>query len=233
MRILINHLTRMSHPWVCVAGIDTSRSHVRPVLDSTQLGRDLLRGNGGPFSLGSVVDLGAVDPRPTAPELEDVVFTPAKVRWEKVLESARFAELMERTTKASLKEIFGDELVRLSGTAAAVPEGRGIASLGVLKMDGGGDLDVRPGQSGPEVRFTFEDPDLGELSLKVTDLRLWRPDHVTPAEGRIKAIRPFLHDCIVAVGLTRFWQASLYPGFGHWLQINNVFPMEDPLWTTE
>gem|GEM_PF-2178214 len=40
-------------------------------------------------------------------------------------------------------------------------------------------------------------------------------------------------DCMVAVGLTRYWPVPRYPGFGHWLQINNVFPMEDPLWVTE
>jgi len=138
--------------------------------------------------LGSVVDLGAIDPRPVVPELEDVVFTPGKVRWEKALEPVVFRELLEMTAKDSLQEIFGDELVRLSETAAAVPKGKGVASLGVLKIDGGKDLDIR--SDGSSVRCTFEDPDLGILSLKVTDLRMWRPDHVTPAERGISAVRP-------------------------------------------
>ena len=235
MRILINHLTRMGYPYVCVAGIDTDGSHVRPVLDSAQLGRDLLCSEGGPFALGAVVDLGWAYPRRTLPEVEDVVFFPEQVTPAKLgmLEAVQFAKHIKRVAKSSLKEIFGDDLARKSPTAAAVPKDRGEASLGVLRVDG--DADLRLGQSNEkhEIRFAFVDKDLGELALKVTDLRLWKQDHVNPDVSKVEDIRSRLNSCMVAVGLTRYWPASFYPGFGHWLQVNNIFPIDDPLWARE
>lgn len=68
----------------------------------------------------------------------------------------------------------------------------------------------------------------------MTDLRLWASDQITPAFSEIEAIGTRLADCLVAVGLTRYFPVPSYPaGFGHWLQVNNVFPTEDPLWVRE
>ena len=233
MRILINHLTRMKHPFVCVAGVLQNGSHVRPVLDQGQLGRALLRSEGGPFALGSVVDLGPTSPRPVPPEKEDVVFLPQEARQEKSLGGDRFEVLMRRFAQPSLREVFGDGLVRLSRTSAAVAKGQGIASLGVVQVAGSADLEARESYGTPEIRFTYIDSDLGELSLKVTDLRLWRPDYKIAAFSQIEAIHTRLQDCLVAVGLTRAHAVSSYPGSWHWLQVNNIFPIGDPLWARE
>lgn len=233
MRILINHLTRMKHPFVCVAGVRTDGVHIRPVFDQGRLERSLLRSEGGPFSLGSVVTLGPTRPRPDTPEKEDVVFVPQEARQEKSLGGDRFEAFMKRFAQPSLREVFGDDLVRLSRTSAAVGKGQGIASLGVIQVKGGAYLEAGESPRGPEIRFTFTDSDLGELSLKVTDLRLWKANHKTPAFSKIKAIQTRLQDCFVAVGLTRLWEVSRYPGFGHWLQANNIFPIGDPLWARE
>jgi hypothetical protein len=69
MRIVVNHVTRMSSPRICVAGIDPETiEHVRPTTPPTDLiTRSLLREEGGPFGMGAVVDLGAVIPEPTSP----------------------------------------------------------------------------------------------------------------------------------------------------------------------
>src|SRR5215210_1099974 len=59
MRILVDHLTRMQPGYFCAAGIDLeSGRHVRPVLRRGRLTTDLLGTNGGPFDIGSVLDLG-------------------------------------------------------------------------------------------------------------------------------------------------------------------------------
>ncbi len=233
MRILINHLTRMRNRHVCVAGIRDNGSHIRPVLKGSQLPRALLLSAGGPFSLGIAVDLGPTDPRPNPPEVEDVLFSPGQVKLPRTFAGAEFWNRVGSVARPSLKEIFGDELVRLSGTAAAVPKGTGKASLGVIRIVGGTDLQWRKSYRMDQIRLTFSDPDLGELSLNVNDLRLWKSDHITPAFSSIEAIRTRLQDCLLAVGLTRAHAVSSYRGSWHWLQVNNIFPIGDPLWARE
>ena len=223
----------MEKPYVCVAGIRSDGLHVRPVLESGRLGRDLLCSRGGPFALGAVVDLGSARPRPVVPEVEDVVCSLSRVRSEQMLKGVTFGNLLKRSAKASLSEIFGDDLLRMSRTATAVPKGAGIASLGVLQVRGRVSLFSTLSFEKPQIRCTFADQGLGELSLKVTDLRLWEVDHKTPVLSRLKALESRLSDCLVAVGLGRAYRVPAYPGSWHWLQINNIYPLEDPLWARE
>jgi hypothetical protein len=76
VRIVVNHLTRMRGPRICVAGIDTvSYRYVRPVASPGHpLTRALLRENGGPFGAAALVDIGRVTAVPNAPEMEDHAF---------------------------------------------------------------------------------------------------------------------------------------------------------------
>ena len=229
MRILVNHLTRMNHPFVCVAGVRTDGTHIRPVLDQGQLERSLLRSEGGPFALGSVVDLGDTRCRRVPPEVEDVVFCPELMKPEKILSSNEFGEVMARFAKSSLGEIFGDDLVR-RGRTAAVPKDVGIASLGVFRVEG---AKLSPADlEDDKIRLIVADPDLGEMSLPVTDIRLWEPDHRTPAWPTIEAIQPVLERCLLAVGVSRAFPPHS-PDPQHWLQVNNIFPIGDPLWARE
>ena len=237
MQIAVTHLTRMRHPYICVAGIDKKRDHRRPVLVSAtgqhkQLGRDLLSGNGGPFELGRVVDLGKVAPRPVVPEKEDVVFDPARAKFVKLLEEDRFLQLLEGCAEGSLGSIFGQDLEHLSGTAAAVPEGKGEVSLGVLKPSEAR-LEISWEWDKEIIRFGFVDPDFGEIKLKVTDIRLWESDYKTPATKAINSIKGRLEGCLAAVGLGRPYEVSSYPGPRHYLQVNNIYPRGDPLWARE
>lgn len=236
MQIVVTHLTRMRHPYICVAGVDKNWEHRRPVLvDSDgghkQLERNLLRSEGGHFELGAVVDLGNAQPQPTPPEVEDVVFAPVAVTAVKTFDPADFQRVLDGLAVDSLRTIFGSDLERLSPTAAAVPEGCGEASLGVVKLDEAG-LQVKS-EFEKQVRFDFEDPDLGELSLKVTDLRLWESDQETPATDAVDRIKNHLDGCLIAVGLGRAYDADAYPGLKHYLQVNNIFPRDNPLWERE
>ena len=239
MQIVITHLTRMKYPYICVAGIDEEEEHWRPVLAGSggghrQLKRTLLRSKGGHFGLGEVVGLGDVQPRPAPPEVEDVVFEPSGMTAVKTLDPVDFLLKIDRLASASLRQIFGPELKRLSRTAAAVPKGRGEVSLGVLRLSDAS-LQVKTEYEKQVLRFDFADPDpdFGELSLKVTDLRLWESDHKTPATDAVDRIKHHLDGCYIAVGLTRAREVSYYPGPRHWLQVNNIFPQSDPLWERE
>ena len=236
MQILVTHLTRMKSPYICVAGIDKRWRHRRPVLADSegghrQLERNLLRSKGGHFALGEVVDLGSIQARPAPPQMEDVVFEPSGMTAVKTLDPADFLRRLHRVAGNSLRTIFGLELEGLSRTAAAVPEGRGSSSLGVLMLS---EASLRLEEYEKQVlRFDFEDPDLGELSLKVTDLRLWESDHETPATDAVDRIKNHLDECFISVGLGRAYDATAYPGPKHYLQVNNIFPRSDPLWERE
>ena len=237
MQILVTHLTRMKSPYICVAGIDKRWRHRRPVLADSeeghrQLERNLLRSKGGHFGLGEVVDLGSIKARPAPPEMEDVVFEPSGMTAVKTLDPEDFLRNLHRVAGNSLRTIFGLELEQLSRTAAAVPEGRGSSSLGVLMLSEAS-LQVKTEYEKQALRFDFEDPDLGELSLKVTDLRLWESDHETPATDAVDRIKNRLDGCFIAVGLGRAYDAAAYPGPKHYLQVNNIFPRGDPLWERE
>ncbi|MYA39804.1 MAG: hypothetical protein F4194_04520 [Acidimicrobiia bacterium] len=105
------------------------------MLDGEQLGRDLLSSEGGPFSLGQVVDLGKTRSRQSVPEVEDVVFRPEEVKPEKMLSSAEFGDVMKQFAKSSLVEIFGKDLIPHRRTAA-VSEGEGSVSLGCTPTRG-------------------------------------------------------------------------------------------------
>ena len=187
MRITVNHLTRMKRPYVCVAGVDQSGRSIRPVLASEQLPRSLLVSQGGPFRLGSVVEIGDPQPKPDVPEVEDVVFNPGRTRVVQHLDADEFRDLLNDAAEDSLRSIFGPAIVRKSETAAAVLEHTGTASLGVLRTNDA-NLTVQTSFGKPDVRVHFSDPALGALAIKVTDLRLWEVDQVTPAAEQIERI---------------------------------------------
>ena len=210
MQILITHLTRMkNYRRICVAGIDKEGEHIRPVLDPQQTGgqvqleRALLRSNGGPFELGRLIDLGKVESNPSPPEIEDMLFDPRQVKVVKQLQAERFVNTLKESTKDSLRSIFGPELQATPAkTAAFVRPGQGRASLGVISPPNA-ELAEGHYNGDPEVRFRFDDSDLGSVALKVTDLRLWEEDHQTPATDNIERLQGQLDECLVSVGLSR------------------------------
>jgi len=191
----------------------------------------LLGSEGGPFLLGAVLDLGATKPRPAPPEVEDVEFQPEQVRKIRALDGGQFLRVLNFVAMEDLRGVFGTGLEGF-GRTAAVPEGKGLASLGVVKLDDGGELREQESAKGkPQIKLRFTDPDLGELAVAVTDIRLCGTDQVTPSVADIRAIRNRLDSCYIAIGLSRAWSPSPRQQRRHWLQVNNIFPIDDPLWT--
>src|SRR5260221_4261607 len=102
MEIVVNHLTRMNPGYICVAGVNTSTwQHIRPVLNG-RLTTSLLATNGGPFAIASLVDLGSVQYRGYAPEVEDYYFDPQMVRIIGAVPREEFWNLLQRVTRRSI-----------------------------------------------------------------------------------------------------------------------------------
>lgn len=229
MRILVNHLTRMQPGYFCVAGIDPGTGgHVRPVLGHGRLATDLLKPNGGPFDVGSVVDLGPTTRAGHAPELEDHRFDPTVARWVYDERPGDYWDALGGVARGSLAEIFGPAL-ELWDESGTVDVGEGWASLGCLRPEG--QPWVYLAHRGT-VRLVL-DYLIPSIDLAVTDLRLYERDERTPCKEAVASVQARLEagvETILSVGLTRPFRKWGDDEERHWLQVNNVHLRDDPLW---
>jgi hypothetical protein len=228
MKILVTHLTRMSGRHICAAGFETAanqeatQNHIRPV--DGQLDKELLR----IFQLGAVVDLGVTKPVGQSPETEDHSFDPTSASIISKIPQEKFWSSLEHSSKESLHAAFGSDLMEHDHGAVVNP-GTGQGSLGELQVSKKPNLYVNDfGQ----LRIQVEDPDFVSLDLSVTDVRFYEHngiawslsmDLVQTAIKKVNVSIP--RNIILAVGLTRAFR-----GF-HWLQANNIYFRESPLWT--
>ncbi len=77
----------------------------------------------------------------------------------------------------------------------------------------------------------LRDPELGQLVLPVTDLRLYDIEAGAVDDRRVELLAERLRrrDVLLAVGLTRCWaRDGDVPR--HWLQVNNVHLDDDLFW---
>ncbi len=229
MQILVNHLTRMQPGYICVAGVDVNTlNHVRPVLRYGRLTTDLLRSNGGPLDIASVVDLGPTAYAGHAPELEDHYFDPARAMWLFDDDPDAYWESLNQVAQESLKEIFGPDLELWEGSCT-VDAGEGQASLGCLAPEERPWLYV---DHRGTVRMVLEHL-TPSADLSVTDLRLYERDQKTPRRNLVANVQSRLEagvEAILSVGLTRPWRKQGDTAERHWLQVNNIHLKDDPLW---
>ena len=233
MQIVVTHLTRMKHGNVCVAGVNVKDGeHVRPVLRLGQLRAGDLATSGGPFDLATVVDLGSVQPVPVLPHVEDHEHKARAAHATGLVEARIFWEMLEFLARPSLHTLFGDELRRV-GKSAAVPEGRGVASLGCLRPAEPPRLYVTTRPDGRRsVRIRVRD-DQFDLYVSVTDLRLYQADGETPDDERVNALNRRMEEgegVLLSVGLTRAFASAADRDPVHWLQVNNVHLERTPCW---
>jgi hypothetical protein len=225
MQIVINHLTRMEAPRMCVAGIDhlTGR-HIRPVVGPAhRLTRAML---GTPFTLGALVDIGQTTPVPQAPETEDHLFSPSTTRLIEKLDPQQYLDLLDRHAHADLRAIFGEDLHRQS-RSYAVDLGSGAASLGILHPTGSLSAYV---DRFDKLRLRLTESS-DTLSLPVTDIRLVEADHKTIRVSAMKDLNTRL-----SLGVKAFLMVGLahaFPPSGsdrkHWLQVNGICLEDRPL----
>lgn len=230
MRVVVNHLTRMTAPRICVAGIETETlGHVRPTTPAYDLiTRRLLRQEGGVFRVGAVVDLGPVTPEPAPPESEDHRFQTNRARHVEDLAGREFLALLDEVASPSLEDGFGPELERV-GWKYAVEAGRGDRSLAVLKARRQPvlEIDAKYGR----LQLQFNDPDQ-RTYLSVTDVRFVEADHVTIRRDVVADVARRLRSGVAAflmLGLTRAYQGPRDDRERHWLQLNGLVLEDRPV----
>jgi hypothetical protein len=219
----------MQPGYFCAAGIDVNAPrHVRPVLRHGRLTTDLLRTNGGPFDLGSVVYLGSTTNAGRPPEVEDYRFDPVTARWLSDDDPEGFWEALDGIASEDLAEIFGPEL-ELWDESGTVEVGVGRGSLGCLKPEQQPWMYV---DHRGTVRLVL-DYLMPSVDLSVTDLRLYEKDGRTPRRDLVQSVQKRLEagvETILSVGLTRPWQKRGDDAERHWLQLNNIHLEDNPLW---
>lgn len=228
MRIVINHLTRMQPGYICVAGLEPhTLQHIRPVLRG-RLTRILLRGEGGPFDIGALVDIGPATGGGIAPEIEDHAFSPWTTAYLNDYEPFNFWELLQKASQHHLAAIFGPDLQR-TGATCSLEAGKGQASLGCLIPTNKPHLYVGDHNN---IRIRFSDGE-SDVSVPVTDLRLYHDDQQSPRVEAVSDLNARLKrgvPAILSVGVSREW---LKPGDSaprHWLQVNGIHLADKPVW---
>jgi hypothetical protein len=222
VRIVVNHVTRMTGSRICVAGIDTATyRHVRPVTPpGAPLTRELLRENGGPFGVGALVDIGSVAACPNAPEVEDHAFEMTRAMSVSDVDETAYLELLTAMRAADLGSAFGPELERVGRTYAVDP-GNGGSSLTVLRAKSRPVLEIN---GYGELRLWYNDAE-PPAYLSVKDVRFFEDDNETIKTRAVEDVNRRLArgvDAFLMLGLTRPW---LKPGETyerHWLQLNGL-----------
>jgi hypothetical protein len=230
MRIVVNHLTRMRAPRICVAGIDIETlEHVRPTTPAYDpITRPLLREEGGVFRIGSVVDLGAVTADPTPPENEDYRFQTDRARHVEDLSDEEFVAVLEEVAAANLEEAFGPALERVRWKYAVEP-GHGERSLGVVKPRSRPRLEIDERYGNLQLRFDDPDP---PTYLRVTDVRFYESDQSTIRRAVVDDVAKRLRsgvDTFLMLGLGRAHQVSNDDRERHWLQLNGLVLVDRPV----
>jgi hypothetical protein len=230
MRIVVNHVTRMAFPRICVAGVDPETlEHVRPTTTPIDpITRNLLRKRGGPFGVGAVVDLGTVVPEPTPPETEDHRFKTTEARHVDDMAGGEFLELLNEVSAPDLARAFGPTLGRV-GWKYAVEVGHGEASLAVIRARNQLDLTVDDQFGRLQLRFNDVNP---PTYLSVTDVRFYEADQETIKTDVVDDVSRRLKngvDAFLMLGLARAYQASNDDRERHWLQLNGLCLVDKPV----
>ena len=219
----------MTAPRICVAGIEPdSRRHIRPTTPANDpIDRRLLDEEGGPFSIGTLVDLGAVRANPSRPESEDHLFVTASARDVRQLGPDEYWQLLDEVAEDDLESILRPDLER-RGRSFAVEEGRGAVSLGVLRVQETPELEI-DGYGKLRLRFNHvDDP----AHLGVTDIRFVEADHSTLKQNAVQDVQRRMRagvDLFLMVGLARAFVATGDDRRRHWLQVNGLCMADSPL----
>lgn len=234
MQILLTHLTRMTHGFICAAGIDLQTGrHVRPLPRFGRLDADALNTRGGMLALGAVLELGPARPIGKPPEVEDHEIDAHHCRAIATEPAGRFWDRIAAASRTSLSEIFGAELRARGTRSCATDQGCGSASLGYLRPATAPRVSIaQRSNQGVGVRIQVGDGSF-ELNLSLADVRVHTGDKLMVNPAAVEQVRRMLDQSpsLLAVGLSRAHSVSPDSPPLHWLQVNNIFFESDPLWT--
>ena len=108
LRILINHLTRMRYPNYCIAGIDIyEKIHYRPKFFKVfgRIKGECLEESGGPLSLGNIIEILQVKPKPEGAQTENVLFKIENVKVIRKVPKAEFWNWLSEVSNDSMDSI--------------------------------------------------------------------------------------------------------------------------------
>jgi hypothetical protein len=215
---------------ICLAGVNWfTGEHVRATTDDgDELSRELLVENGGPLSVGSRVDLGAVTATPSHPRTEDHLFDTENLEPICVLTDDKFLELLGKVSAPSLQEAFGPALEQRGPNKLAVTPGTGSASLAVIKPSQQPFLNV---STYGKVQLKLSQP-TGPIYLPVTDYRYYEDDQKTIRAGRVSDVAERLAagtPVFLALGLTTPFSKTGEDQPLDWLQVNNLILEDRPV----
>jgi hypothetical protein len=223
VRIIVNHVTRMTSPRICVAGVHVETfDHIRPTTPATDLiTRRLLRENGGPFGVGALVDLGRVKAEPNAPETEDHGFVTANARRIEDITDDEYLAVLREVSAATLGDAFGPDLECVNHRKYAIEAGHGTRSLAVVQLRGSPQLHSN---AWGKLLVELNDPD-APCSLSMTDVRFYENDQKTIKDDVMNDVNSRLSagvDAFLMLGLARAFVAQGYDRRLHFLQANGL-----------
>jgi hypothetical protein len=192
---------------------------------SDQITRELLRDEGGPFGMGSIVDLGKVVPVPSPPETEDHRFKTASARHVEDMDGDEFLELLDRVSAPSLATAFGPALERMKWKYA-VEIGCGTHSLAVVRGRKRSYLSVDKRYGRLQLRFNDVEP---QAYVPVNDIRFYEADQKSIKTSVVQDVRRRLRrgvDAYLMFGLTRAYPSD--DPKHHWLQLNGLCLADSP-----
>jgi hypothetical protein len=228
MHIVFNHITRMTAPRICVAGLEEATGqHVRPVTPPTDpITRALLAESGGPFEIGAMVDLGKVTPVPTAPETEDHRFQTSSAQFLRMVDPSEYLMVLEAASQTDVGSIFGRDLEQ-RGRGFAIESGHGSASLGVLASPDSPRLYFN---NFGKLRLTFFTSGI-TTDVGVTDVRFYEEDQRTIRAGVVADVQRRMDqgvEVLLMLGLARAFRAAGDDRDRHWLQVNGLCLSDRP-----
>lgn len=227
MQIIVNHVTRMDRPRICVAGIHrSSLRHIRPVTPRTDLiTRDLLRENGGPFGCGALVDIGSAVPHPSSPETEDHLFVTAHAKHIEDLDGQTYVDLLRQISHPDIHSAFGADLVEVRPCKFAVHAGHGTCSLAVIPV-----VEPEVLTAFDKLYLTIGSHDL-RAKLRVTDVRFYKTDHRTLKREVVKDVIGRLTSGVPAYAMLGLAREMLDndAGYVHWLMANGLCLEDRPV----
>lgn len=180
--------------------------------------------------MGALLDIGDATPEPSPPEVEDHGFKTANIRHIDDLGSQQFIELMQSVCDQSIETAFGHALQPV-GKGYAADEGCGKRSLAVVRAQNPPTLYV---DGFRKLRIYLPDLDPAP-HLSVADVRFVEPDHKTIRTTVWQNVNKRLEAGIEAFLMLGLPRATTMPSDDrsrHWLQLNGLCLVDDPVGDT-
>lgn len=225
--LIITDLTRMYGQRVCIAGLDSGFSCIRPVLPSGVYQSHLYVGDKLVVRPMAKVSFDFYHVPLDPPHTEDLGFRPDSVASRGLCAADEWENVLQKTSFDSVEEAFAGWLQN----ARWVCPGTGIRSLGTVTQ-------VEVQSVSPDCRLSFADRvGLVYANIPIQDLafrafttamtnRLGSPD---AAFQRVRDLLKRASRLYLRLGLARPWQPDSHTGLRCYLQVTGVHTFPDYL----